>query len=124
MHTSKDQIINHIAEFYTNLYMEESTNADSQQKLLDSIHQRLPTDIRETLEGGLDLDECWEALAKMPPQKSQGTDGLSAEFHTLYWDDLRRDLVDFINFSNRQNLPAKSMHSAFFNPGLKRQRQL
>ena len=49
VHTSKDQILNHIAEFYTNLYMEEPINAHAQQKLLDSIHLRLPTDISETL---------------------------------------------------------------------------
>ena len=51
VHTSKDQILNHIAEFYTKLYTEEPTDAQAQQKLLNSIHRRLPTDVSETLEG-------------------------------------------------------------------------
>ena len=96
VHTNKDQILNHIAEFYTKLYTEEATNAHMQQKLLDSIHQRLPTDVTETLEGELDLNECYEALTKMPSQKSPGTDGLPAEFYIMFWDILGRDLVDVI----------------------------
>ena len=100
VHTSKEQMLNHIAEFYTNLYMEEPINAHMEQKLLDSIHRHLPTDISETLEGELDPNECYEALAKMPSQKSPGTDGLPAEFYTLLWDVLGCDLVDVINFSN------------------------
>ena len=112
VHSSKDQILNHIAEFYTKLYTEEPTDTHAQQKLLDSIHLRLPTDVSETLEGELDLDECYEALWQMPSQKSPGTDGLPAEFYTMFWDSLERDLVDIINFSNSQNLLAKSMRSA------------
>ena len=72
MHTSKEQILNHIAEFYTKLYMEESTDVHTQ--LFDSIDQRLPTDVSETLEEELDLDECYKALSKMPSEKSHGTD--------------------------------------------------
>ena len=112
VHTGKDQILNHIADFYTKLYTEEPTDAHTQQKLLDSIHQRLTADVSQTLEGELDLDECYEALSKMPAQKSPGTDGLPAEFYTMFWDTLRCDLADVINFSNSQNLLAKSMRSA------------
>ena len=83
-----------------------------QQKLLDSIHRCLPTDVSETLEGELHLNECYEALSKMPAQKSPGTDGPPAEFYTMFWDTLGHDLVDVINFSNSQNLLAKSMRSA------------
>ena len=90
--------------FYTNLYTEEQTNSHPQQKLLDSIDRRLPTDISEILEGELDLNESYEALAE--------TDGLSAEFYTLSWDVLGRDLVDVINVSNCQNLLVKLMRSA------------
>ena len=63
------------------------------------------------LEEELDLDECYRALSKMPAQKSPGTDKLPAEFYTMCWDTLGRDLVDVINFSNSQNLLAKSMRS-------------
>ena len=48
----------------------------------------------------------------MPSQKSPVTDGLSAEFYTMFWDTLGRDLTDVINFINGQNLLAKSMRSA------------
>ena len=40
------------------------------------------------------------------------TDGLPAEFYTMFWHILGHDLVDVINFSNSQNLLAKSMRSA------------
>ena len=29
----------------------------------------------------------------MPSQKSPGTDGLPAEFYTMFWDTLGRDLI-------------------------------
>ena len=83
-----------------------------QQKLLDSILRHLPTDVSETLEGEVDLDECYEALPKMLSQKSPGTDGLPAEFCTMFWDTLGCDLVDVISLSNSQNLLAKSMRFA------------
>ena len=60
----KDQILNHIAEFYTKLYTEEPTDRHVQQTLLDSIHRRLPTDVSETLEGELDLNECYKLSPK------------------------------------------------------------
>ena len=102
MHTSKDQILNHIAEFYTKLYTEKPTSEHVQQKLLESIHRRLPTHINETLEGELVLDECNKALTKMPSQKSPETDGLPAGFYTMFWDVLGRDLIGVLNFSNCQ----------------------
>ena len=81
--TGKDQILSHIADFYIKLYTEELTDIHAQQKLLDSIHRRLPTDVSETLEGEPGLDESYEALSKMPVQKSPGTDGFPAEFYTM-----------------------------------------
>ena len=92
--------------------MEESTDAQAQQRLLDSIHRRLPTEVGSVLDGELDLEECYEALSKMPTQKSPGTDGLPAEFYVLFWDTLGRDLVEILNFGNSQNLLAKSMRLA------------
>ena len=71
--------------FYTKLFTEEPTDAHAQQKVLDSIHRHLPTDVSETLEGELDLDERYEALSKMPTQKSLETDVLPAEFYTMFW---------------------------------------
>ena len=64
------------------------------------------------LERELDIDECYKALSKMPAQESPGTDGLPAEFYTMFWDTRGRDLIDIINFSNSQNLLAKSIRSA------------
>ena len=112
VHTDKDQILNHIAGFYTKLYTEEPTDAQAQQKLLDSIHRRLPTEVGSALDGELDLEECYEALPKTPTQKSPGTDGLPAEFYVLFWDTLGRDIVEVLNFGNSQNLLAKSMRLA------------
>ena len=90
-----------------------------QQKLLDSIHWCLPTDVGTLVDGELDLDECHEALSKMPTQKSTGTDGLPAEFCIMFWDTLGHDLVDVLNFNNSQNLLAKSMCSAILTLAIK-----
>ena len=115
MLTDKDQILNRMAGFYTKHYKhytEEPTDAQAQQKLSDSIHLRLPTEVGSVLDGELDLEECYEALSKMPMQKSPETDGLPAELYVLFWDTLGRDLVEVLNFGNSQNLLAKSMRSA------------
>ena len=110
--TDKDQILNHIAGLYTKLYTEEPTDTQAQQKLLDSIHRRLPIEVGSVLDGELDLEECYEALSKMSTQKSPGTDELPAEFYVLFWDTLGRNLVEVLNFGNSQNLLVKSMCSA------------
>ena len=88
--TDKNQILSHIAGFYTKVYMEEPTDTKTQQKLLDSIHHRLPVEVGSGVDGELDLEECYEALSKMPMQKSPGTDGLFAEFYVLFRDTLER----------------------------------
>ena len=112
MHTNIDQILNQIAEFYTKLYTEEPTDEQAQQKLLDMIHRHLPTDEGTGLDGELALTNVTKHSQKMPAQKSPGTDGLPAEFYIIFWDTLGRDLVDVSNFSNSQNLSAKSIRSA------------
>ena len=79
--------------------MEESTETQAQQKLLHSIHRCLLTEVGSGLDGELELEECYEALSKMPTQKSPGTDGLPVEFYALFWVILGRELV-FLLISN------------------------
>ena len=112
VYTSKNQNLNHITEFYTNLNTEDPTDANAQQTRFDSIHQRLPTDVSEMLEGELDLEECCAALSNMRSQESPETDGLPAEFHTMFWDVFGCDLIDVIDYNSHHNVLAKSMRSA------------
>ena len=112
-HTNNDQILKHIAEFYTNLYTEESTDVKAQKKLLYSIQRRLRSDIcSDTLEGEIDIDECCEAISRIESQKSPRADGLPAEFYIMFWDVLGRDLVEVINYADNQSLLPKSMCSS------------
>ncbi|KXJ11677.1 Transposon TX1 uncharacterized 149 kDa protein [Exaiptasia diaphana] len=61
---------------------------------------------RKRCEGFLSIEECYNALKQMKNSKTPGNDGLSKEFYTCMWDEIKEDLVSSLNngFEKKEEL--------------------
>lgn len=51
----------------------------------------------------LSEDECKEALREMKNNKSPGSDGITTEFYKIFWNDIKKYLINSINYSYLNN---------------------
>ena len=85
--------------FYTTLYTSKIANRVQSTFFSEVISTSL-TDEEQTLcEGALTQKECLEALKKMEPDKTPGTDGLPAEFYKVFWKDISFFLISALNYA-------------------------
>jgi len=56
-----------------------------------------------SMEGILNKYECANALKQMNYSKSQGSDGITAEFYKLFWKDTKKHYISSINYSFESN---------------------
>ena len=61
--------------------------------------RKLSHEAKTSCEGKLTVKECWNALDSMGNNKSPGNDGFTKEFHSAFFNDLNRYLIDSLNFS-------------------------
>ena len=111
-HTTHKDVMNHIADFYEDLYTFEPTNAKAQETLLNTIHRRLLKEVRAGVEGPLTMKECYPTMSGMERRKSPGLDGLPVEFYLLFWEIIGNDLVDILNHSYEVSTLPSSMRQA------------
>ena len=65
--------------------------------ILDEVEQNLCEDpLTET--------ECLESLKSMESNKSPGSDGLPAEFYKVFWKDIKRHLLNALNYAYLKGL--------------------
>ena len=60
--------------------------------ILDEVEQNL-------CEGPLTETECLEGLKSVESNKSPGSDGLPAEFYKVFWKDIKRHLLNALNYT-------------------------
>lgn len=53
---------------------------------------------KKSCEGLLTENECRNALKGFQKNKTSGTDGLTAEFYTFFWDKLSKIMVNSFNY--------------------------
>ena len=53
---------------------------------------------KESCKGLLTVKECKEVLKNFSKNKSQGSDGLTAEFYSFFWDMLSDTMVNSFNY--------------------------
>ena len=111
-HTTNEDVIKHIADFYENLYTFEPTDAKAQETLLNTISRRLPEGVKAGLEGLLTLDECYQAMFNMGRRRSPGSNSLPVKFYLLFWEIIGEDLVEVLNHSYEvSTLPLSMRHA-------------
>ena len=85
-------------DFYQNLFSKEEVDLEAQDWLSDHLSMSLDEQEQASCEGLLTVEEFHEALDGMDTGKSPGTDDLTAEFYTAFWDAVGSDLVEVLNY--------------------------
>ena len=102
------EILNEARRFYQTLYT--SNNCSSQEitgedLLFQQNNQcKISDDERKLCEGLLTAPECLESLKAMESNKTPGTDGITAEFYKIFWNDIKSFLLASINASYAKGL--------------------
>ncbi|CAM2106072.1 unnamed protein product [Caretta caretta] len=81
-----------VRTFYASLFSQDPTDPNACRVLWEELPTVSAGD-RDQLELPLTLALFSEALRHMPSNKSPGMDGLTVEFHHVFWDILGPDLV-------------------------------
>lgn len=107
-----DEILETQSSFYKQLYTESVTDNDTQVFFLNSIDKKLDDNDRDECEGLINLNEAYRAMKNINNNKSPGSDGLSKEFFSKFWDILGNDLVEVFNTAYTFNCLTESQKNA------------
>ena len=102
MITDTSQIMENIKQFYSKLYSKVDRPEPVQLEynmFLNADLPRLSDAERLKLEADVTEEELFRTLQTFKTNKSPGNDGLSAEFFTFFWDDLKGLLMKAIKES-------------------------
>ena len=100
-----------LADFYDpatgGLFAQHPTDPQQQQVLLQSIDKRLSAEEQEEClgqagDGFITVDEAAAALASLPRGKAPGSDGLTYEFYSAFWELLGEPMVAAFNHAFAQ----------------------
>ena len=97
--TDQGNILKEIKCFYSNVYSRKSVKTE--QDCLDYLKSinapNLSETDKETCEGKLTKQSCWNALNSTKNGKSPGNDGLTKEFYTCFSGEITTSLVESLN---------------------------
>ena len=100
--TDQGNILKEIRCFYGNLYLR--TSVKTEQDCLDylkSISAPTLSEIdKETCEGKLTVQSCWNALNTTKNGKSPGNDRLTKDFYVCFFGEIATHLVESLNHSS------------------------
>lgn len=92
-------IMKHIKQYYQHIYSEDLNIDHNDNGFFNNTDTKLNNDENMSCEGRINEYECLEALKEMKNMKSPGSDGLTAEFYKLYWNDIKEHYINSINYS-------------------------
>ena len=103
--TDPEEILEEQRRYYENLYSSLNPQVEDPKFNLffenESI-KKLDEHQKELCEGLLTENECKNALKSFHKDKTPGTDGLTAEFYTFFWNSLGKIMVDSFNYAFRK----------------------
>ena len=87
---SQERIQKHTVKFYQTLFTSRSPRQADIDTYLDNTNMNtIPEDLSNQLEQEISLGELDVAVKGFKNNKSPGSDGLTAEFYTYFWGDIR-----------------------------------
>ena len=110
--TNPKEINKQTQSYYSTLYSKQQTNTQCQNQLLLNLSRKLNAQQSEDLDKPFSKEELFEALTKLKPGKSPGTDGLPMEFYLFFWPSIKEDFWEVVLSSYDNALLSKSMRTA------------
>ena len=87
-----------LVSFYSKLFTKEPTDSAIQDDLLRNVSKRVTRD-QTALDQEITIEDLTNALNSLPNYKTPGSDGLTVEFYSHFWEFLGPKLVQVLNFS-------------------------
>ena len=91
-----DSIIEEKVNFYSNLFTTEGWDEKSARELLLHVKNRLSPEDRDMLDHAITLEEVFNVLKILKPNKSPGEDGIISEFYLLYWNTIKAEFMSLL----------------------------
>ena len=111
-YTSQEDIMNHVKEFYSNLYSECTID----NSLVDYFCKSVPhlgADDAISCEGDFTLEEFTRAIKSMTRGKTPGPDGLPSEFYEKFFHLFGAAFLTMINCNFRQGILPDSFANVY-----------
>ena len=109
-----DNILKIVKSYFGNLYSSRSLKTEHEclEYLKGTKAHVLTTDQCKSCEGKLSLNEIYQALVNIPPNKSPGNHGLSKEFYLCVFDMLGSTLMESLNYAIEKGELSSSQRQA------------
>ena len=98
--------------FFSSLFSAEEVDLKTQENLLANLSACLPSSASSSCQGPITSKEAHKDLEGAATGKSPGSDGLPAEFFSVFWHVLGEDLVEVLNASLAAGRPPSSQRQA------------
>lgn len=101
----KDSINMYIGNYYEKLYEEEDFDGEYQEWFMNYVNKSLTTNEIASLCENVSESEFFKAIKDMNLKKAPGLDGIPIEFYLIYWDIIKKEVVEvFTNIVNGTSL--------------------
>ena len=100
--SDSDEILEEQRRYYKDLYSSYNPQVEDPKFNLffeNEVIKKLGEHQKESCEGLLTENECRNALKSFHTNKTPGTDGLTAEFYTFFWNMLGKIITDSFNYA-------------------------
>uniref|UniRef100_A0A803NTN0 Reverse transcriptase domain-containing protein n=1 Tax=Cannabis sativa TaxID=3483 RepID=A0A803NTN0_CANSA len=113
MVNNKKDMTQVICSYYDNLFATDGVQQDSLQDVLNAIPSTITSSMNQALTEPFTSAEVVAALQSMSPDKSPGSDGMSAMFYQQYWNIVGNSVTQLVlgvlNDGNDMSLLNKSI---------------
>ena len=108
-------IMKELCSFYSDLYQNRSSENSNilTDSLLSKVYiPKLTVEGRNRCEEKLMVGECFNTLKTFQKNKTPGNDGLTVEFHLVFWFLLGKHLIDCYNYASEHGKLSNSQKQA------------
>ena len=96
--SENEEILKIAKDYYTELYKKAQTNQDEQEIFLNKYEKEISNDWHPKLTKTFEEKEIFQALKSMEENKSPGKDGIPMEFYITFWQILKKDFTELLNY--------------------------
>ena len=110
--TDKDGIENYVSNFYEETFKESRTTEHDKGWFLSLIEKVINDSDNLNLTEDITIDELHTIIKNMEPNKSPGIDGIPVEFYQTYWDIIKLELFELVQYLLSVNTLSETQRKA------------